>query len=369
MVSDHEKSVDELQENVSATKSFATDLQSFFGGKIVEAEIQKEEMFIQSLIENGSLQQINLLCRIDDRLSDILAMKRIGEISVITNTPTIKLTMDRDKQAQQVVLTTPKTINYINPTLLKKIEIPEGEYINGISGCTIMPSGKMVFVDNGNKRLLIYNENGLFDSEIPISQQPIEVTCIDEKTVAVTHNWPPHHIEIVNIENKKITNKVKTSKPCYGITNINGRLVYYERGSGIKTVDVTDENTAITVVKVDSDHYWNYVTSSKDKIYRTDQHSSTVICSTVTGQTVWELKDKSIFKGIRGVTIDKDHNVYVASNSNNSVVVLSPDGKDARPLLGEDNGIKMPYGIHFDQSRNLLLVTNLSGAAFLYNIT
>ncbi|XP_071153175.1 uncharacterized protein [Mytilus edulis] len=368
-VSDHGETLDELQKNISATKSFATDLQTFFGCKMFEAEIHKEEKFMQSLIEDVSLQQISLRCRIDDKISDILSMTKIGEISVTTNPPTITLTMDRDKQAQHIVPTTSKTINDINPTLLKKIEVLKGERRNVISGCTIMPSGKMVFVDNVYNRLLIYNENGLLDSEIPVSKQPVEVTCIDEKTVAVTHNAQPYHIEIVNIENKKITNKIKTSKPCYGITNNNGMLVYYEMGSGIQTEDVTDGSIVITVVKVKGDYYWNYVTTSRDKIYRTDQHTSTVTCYTVTGQKVWELKDESIFKGIRGITIDNDSNVYVTSKDNNNVVVLSSDGKVARQLLGKDDGVELPLGIHFDQRRNILLVTNLYEKAFLFKIS
>ncbi|CAG2201133.1 unnamed protein product [Mytilus edulis] len=120
-VSDHGESLDELQKNIFATKSFATDLQSFFGCKMFEAEIHKEEKFMQSLIEDVSLQQISLRCRIDDKISDILSMTKIGEISVTTNPPTITLTMDRDKQAQHIVPTTSKTINDINPTLLKKL--------------------------------------------------------------------------------------------------------------------------------------------------------------------------------------------------------------------------------------------------------
>ncbi|CAC5426649.1 unnamed protein product [Mytilus coruscus] len=54
-ISDHGKTIDELKNNISATKSFATDLQTFFGGKMFEAKIKEEEKFIVSLIEDGSL--------------------------------------------------------------------------------------------------------------------------------------------------------------------------------------------------------------------------------------------------------------------------------------------------------------------------
>ncbi|XP_063420761.1 uncharacterized protein LOC134705978 [Mytilus trossulus] len=363
----HDKSLNELQKRISATKSFATDLQTFLGGKMFEAEIQKEEIFMQSLITDGSLQQINLQCIIDNKMSDILSMTKIGEISAIENPPTITLTMTRDKQAQLMLPTISKSINDINPTLLKTFEIPKGREVVGISGCTIMPTGKMVFVDQTNDRLVIHKENGSFVCVIPVSHQPLDVTCIGENTVAITHNKEPFHIEIIHIVNKKTVKSIKTSNRCYGITYNKGRLIYYETGSGIKTTEFTDESTVTTVVKDDGKHNWNYVTTSKYKMYYTNGTTNTVTCYTITGQKVWEYKDDSILKMIRGVAIDNYSNVYVASHADNSVVVISPDGQHARRLL-ENNGIYFPMGIHFDQDRNILLFTNMLGTIYLYNI-
>lgn len=173
--SDHGKLLDELQKNIFATKSFATDLQTFFGGKMFEAEIQKEEKFMQSLIEDGSLQQVNLKCRIDDKMSDILSMTKIGEILVISNPPIITLTTETDKQAQKIVPTLSKTINDISLNLFQSFEISKRETEIAITGCTIMPSGEMVFVDQLNDRLVIHNKHGLLDCEIPVSHYPVDV--------------------------------------------------------------------------------------------------------------------------------------------------------------------------------------------------
>ncbi|CAG2234972.1 unnamed protein product [Mytilus edulis] len=337
------------------------------GGKIFEADIQKEEKFMQSLIEDGDLQQLNLQFKIDDKLSKILSLTKMAEMSIITNPPTIQMTTVSDKQAQQMIPKISKTIKDITPTLLARFEIPKQGKAPAITGCTIMPTQQIIFVDQANDRLLIHNENNSFHSEIPVSTWPIDVTCIDENTVAVTHNAEPYHIEIINIADRKIVKRIKTSNMCYGITNIEGRLLYYEIGSGIITADVTDEGTVTTVVKVDGKNNWTYVTTSKDKIYYTNTFPNTVTCCTVTGQKLWEYKDESILNSIHGVTVDNDSNVYVTSNERSRIVVLSPDGKDARQLL-EGNGIKQPCGIHFDKRRNILLVTNLYGATFLYNI-
>ncbi|VDI82532.1 Hypothetical predicted protein [Mytilus galloprovincialis] len=290
-VSDHEKTIDELPNSLSATKSFATDLQTFFGGKVLDAKIQSEERFMVSLLEDRSLQQINLQCRMDDKMWDILSMTQIGDIYVVTKPPAITIKTDRENQAQKILPPISKTIDHINLISLKRFEVSKGKKRIAIAGCTIMPSGNIVFVDQNNDRLIIHNENGLFVCEIPVSHWPVGVTWIDKNTVAVTHNAEPNHIEIVNIVNKKIVNQIKTSNLCYGITNEKGELIYYEKGRGIQTADVNSKNTATTVVKVDGKYAWNYVTISKGKIYHTNSETGIVTCyRCFTGQKVWEIQ-------------------------------------------------------------------------------
>ncbi|CAG2234735.1 unnamed protein product [Mytilus edulis] len=229
-------------------------------------------------------------------MSDILSMKKMGEISVIVNPPTITMTTEREKQAQQMVPKISNTINDINLTLLKKFEISKERKLPVISDCTIMPTREIVFVDKTNDRLTIHSENGSFVCEIPVSHRPVSITCIDENSVAVTHNQKPYHIEIINIANRKIVKRIKTSYECYGITHQNGKLIYYETGSGIQTRNINDESTVTAVVTIDGKHHWNYITSSKDNINHTSDESNTVTCYTITGQKIWEYKDDSIFK-------------------------------------------------------------------------
>ncbi|XP_063420763.1 uncharacterized protein LOC134705980 [Mytilus trossulus] len=366
-ISSHSKTIDKLQKNISATKHVATDLQTFLGGKMFEAEVQKEEKFMQSLKEDGDFQQIKLECKIDDHISDILCMTQMGQISITANPPTITVSTNREKHAQQMIPTIPKTINEINLTLLARFEISKRKGLQ-ISGCTIMPSRKIVFVDQVNHSLVIHNENGVFESEILVSQSPVDVTGIDENTVAVTHNSRPYHTEVIDIANKLVVKMIKTPNMCYGITKREGRLIFYTFGTGIQTVDVTDESTFTTLVKVDYKNHSNYVTASKDETYHACPGSNTVTCYTVTGQKIWEYTHELMLHGIRDITVDNDSNVYVASYGNNNVVVISPDGNDAHRLLGEENEIKKPHGIHIDNKKNNLLVVNFCGTAFLYNI-
>jgi hypothetical protein len=58
----------------------------------------------------------------------------------------------------------------------------------------------MIYVDWDNRRLLILNDDGTLDKEIPCSLgQPRDVAYLDDTTVAVSTT---NGIEIVNIDTK-----------------------------------------------------------------------------------------------------------------------------------------------------------------------
>jgi hypothetical protein len=59
----------------------------------------------------------------------------------------------------------------------------------------------MICVDWCNRRLLIHNDDGTLDKEIPSSLGQLrDVTYLDDTTVAVSKN---KGIEIINIDTKK----------------------------------------------------------------------------------------------------------------------------------------------------------------------
>jgi hypothetical protein len=58
----------------------------------------------------------------------------------------------------------------------------------------------MIFVDRSSNTLVILNEDGTLDKELTSSRgNSLDVTCLDDTTVAVTGN----DIEIINIDSTK----------------------------------------------------------------------------------------------------------------------------------------------------------------------
>ncbi|VDH95851.1 Hypothetical predicted protein [Mytilus galloprovincialis] len=58
----------------------------------------------------------------------------------------------------------------------------------------------------------------------------------------------------------------------------------------------------------------------------------------------------------KGLTLDKNGFVYIASNGNNSIVVVSPDGTTCKTILSEADGIKDPWAIDIKRETRLMIV-------------
>ncbi|XP_052101422.1 uncharacterized protein LOC127735315 [Mytilus californianus] len=355
-LAEHTETLDLLQTNMSAIKEYASDLQAFLGSKMIETEIKKHEIFMHSLFEDGSLQKIDLNCKIGDNLSDVLStVTSFGSISVASSSPLVVLQTEKDKQAQNRTFHRAPliAINDIKMTSKRKFEF------SGVTGCSFSSTEDIILVDYDKKRLLILKEDGTLKNDIPLlNPNPLDVTCIDDKTVAVSFPYS-NQIQIINILTKTIGSRIKTTSNCYDICYRDGYLLYCNTGTGIQKVNVSD-NCSSTLIKDETLSNWSFVTTSKDKIFYTNNLHHTVTCCSLTGEKLWEYKDQSV-RSPRGISVDKDSNVYIASASNNSIIVLSSDGKEARKLLGSDDGINQSYALAFDVKKEKLIVANYHG--------
>jgi hypothetical protein len=156
-------------------------------------------------------------------------------VSIEASSPSVVIRKMKAKQAQIMsVIQHPsvKSINDIQLTLHNTFDIPKGKSYICITGCIVCPNGKMILVDcYNNNRLVILNDDGTLDKEIPCSlSYPFDVTYLDDRTVAVATN---NGIEIINIDTKKTERRINTSEQCSGITYHNGVLLWCEEQKGI----------------------------------------------------------------------------------------------------------------------------------------
>lgn len=92
----------------------------------------------------------------------------------------------------------------------------------------------------------------------------------------------------------------------------------------------------------------------------------TVKCYSVRGDKRWEYKNESIMSAPTGIAVVQHDIVYVNSNRNKSVVLISADGKNGKTLLTEKDKIRESYGIYLNI--NKLYVVSYSGVLLTFDI-
>ena len=360
--------INEIQGTLLALKEYVSDLQTFLGSKSIEVEVEKQEKIVESLSEDGSLKQLNIKCSIDNNILDLVStITTFGSVAIETGSQTAVLLTEKSKYAQIMSVAEPPSLHSINDiklTLYSKVNIPI-ELSNSMTGCVICPNGKMLLTDKSSKQnLVILNNDGTLDKVITCSPYyPHDVTLIDESTVAVSTSGG---ICIINIDTKRTERVIKTTERCYGIAYYAGTLLLCEGSRGLNKMELSDDRIT-TLVEDDMLPPGSFVTTFGDKIFQTNHANESVICYTINGEKLWEFKDESVMRQPAGVAVDNNCNIYVISHYYNKVIVLSPDGKQWKQLLDENDGLIRPYAISIEKTTNNILITNYDGRVFLYH--
>jgi hypothetical protein len=361
--------INEIQGTILALKEYASDLLTFLGSKSIEVEVEKQEKYVESLSEDGSLKQFNIKCSIDSKILDLMStITTFGSVAIETGPQTAVLKTEKSKQAQIMSVVEPPSLHSINDiklTLYSNITIPN-EISHTSRGCVICPNGQMLFTVSNNQNLVILNKDGTFDKEITCSPyNSRDVTLIDDSTVAVSTSGD---IRIINIDTKRTESVIKTTDRCYGIAYHKGTLLSCEGSRGLIKMELSDGRitTLVEDVKLPGE---SFVTTFGDKIFQTNHVNNSVTCYAINGEKLWEFKGESVLMQPIGVAVDNHCNIYVASSNNHVVIVLSPDGKQWRQLLDQNDGISCPYGISIDKTTNNVLISNYYGSPLMYHIS
>ena len=136
-----------------------------------------------------------------------------------------------------------------------------------------------------------------------------------------------------------------------------------------KGIDLIDKRTMQLVGNISCQIPWYaYITEHDGKIYHTNHRTNAVTCRTINGQIMWEFSNQTCLNEPGGIAVDSFGNIYVVGDNPVSLVVISPNGKQYRQLLGKQKSLNKPTGLSFNKSTNQLLVANLDGHACLFDV-
>ncbi|XP_060564782.1 uncharacterized protein LOC132723992 [Ruditapes philippinarum] len=231
------------------------------------------------------------------------------------------------------------------------------------AGIDFLPDGRLVAVDNKNKKCLVYNEKLEKVGSYQLCYQPLSVVAVSEDEVAIT-SPAALKLDILHVNKSNDITLDRTIK----VTTVYGSIClkddkHFVAGTiehstpvriisstgGEKDFNINFPNKSYPIGK----GACTYIRSS-DKMVLTDKNDDTVYIYDVKTNTKVVVKDDQI-KEPRGVTVGPYDTILVCSKETNSIVQISQTGQI---LSSHKTDTKFPNIACVSHDKSFLAVTN-----------
>ncbi|XP_063398529.1 uncharacterized protein LOC134683270 [Mytilus trossulus] len=369
VLKENENEINESRTNIKNIKQHATDLQTFISMKELEKKVASKNEFLQSLINSENFKNCELSYTANAAMQYLdNHIKTFGEVETVTKSCDVVLKQRKDKQAQIMMPHLSSTlVENVNVKLHKTINI-KGQFIRG---CCMLPDGKMAFSSyiNHGSAVRVFNCHGTKDFEVITPTYAFDVAYIShDNTLAVTSGGSHAKcITIIDIQSKQMKKTVPVNCYYYGIAVTDGNFICSAAGKGIQLINPHNNSTS-DLVRDDKIPDLSYVTMFDDKIYHTNNQANSVTCYDLQGTVEWTFQNERVLRGLRGVAVDNDGNVYVVGELSKNVVVISTDGHQYKEIATVSDGLSQPISLDYNRKTNQLLVSNFIENAMTFTL-
>ncbi|XP_071121940.1 uncharacterized protein [Mytilus edulis] len=359
----NKREIDASIEDVETIKNYATDMQTFLGIKQLENKLNETENKILLWTDSTRLGHTVVSFKINSVLQNISnGITEFGTHSVDFQPCELSLYKRKEGQAQLTVSLEPKTsVDHITLKLKTKFKT----LCTDVSGCCILPCGKLVVSHFDPAYLKLFAPDGKYEKVIKnIMPNIIDVAYVNNETVAVVSSSEVN-IKLVNLKSGRAFSSIHTDLPSKGLTYIKGSFIISSDEGHLLEVGLEDTKTNI----IGSNVVATYVASFENNLYFEEQDTNIVVCQNRNGDLLWTFTDETVIKGIRCITVDEHGNLFVVGKESKNVIIISSDGTKHKILLSETNLCGSPWAIDYNSELNVLLVANKKdGQVFLYSV-
>ncbi|KAJ8311015.1 hypothetical protein KUTeg_011460 [Tegillarca granosa] len=357
-IENRNKVIQNCNKLIETCKTRSSETQVFLEmKKILEREKEQVEELEQILTKH---KKFEYEFRLDNDIKKLITkLKTIGQIEEKVNFSPAKYPKPNR----------PETINLKEciPQLVSSFSIKDKCGVNTpVFGGYFMPDNTLLLALFSGQKLVLFNNNGdLIKQSGQLSGTVYDVCMLDPTTVVVTR-WHGNLIDFINILTLTVNKTVSVGLWCGGITSSDNKL---DVGCSHKLLILDKDGNEEKEINTNCCIYGvTIINRGEKKIVYTnyDNHS----CHFVRYSDLQEVQKFTHpeLEYPRGVTSDREGNVYIAGCLSGNVLQLSLEGYLLRVLLQD---LDTPCGIQFDVDTDRFFISYSYAAKSItqHNIT
>jgi WD40 repeat protein len=250
-------------------------------------------------------------------------------------------------------------------TLLASIELKQGEgdVMEPLyTGLDFLPDGRLVAVDNYNKKCLVYNQKLEKMGFVLLPDNPRDVTVMNDEDTAVSSGPKIYFIKISKSSDATVTRTLKVAMNCYSICMMSDDSFLvgcYDDPQPIRVISVKGEERALAI-NIPSKQYKRdestcaYI-KNPNKVVLSEKFAHTVYIYDIANNTGVEVKDEKIIKEPRGMAVGPADCIFVCCTLANSILQISHTGQ---LLSSHVLDMKYPRSVCVSKDNTRLAVSN-----------
>ncbi|KAK3593040.1 hypothetical protein CHS0354_005408 [Potamilus streckersoni] len=322
-----------------------------------------EEMLMESRKSEDDMKVAIITTKLTGQVFKYLERYKIMEM----NSEIVALGFDIENRCEGIIKTMSSIRKMITRVATKKTilpniqpnsmftfstKIPHDREICDICSGVFMSDERLVLSDSGNKKLKLFNSRFQLIYCLKMDGENMYICRVDEGTVAVTVG---RYIRLVSATNILVLQRIIfVGDDCYGIASYQKNIFVHITGGLFLTFDTS----GIVINKIMSGNaldWHNTHCASPDgkRIYCTTNNRMVTMDMKGNRINMFESKDMKLPSGI---TVDKQGIIYCCGMVSNTVIQISPEGRQLGVLLSRNDTLQKPVGICLNDKNDTILV-------------
>ncbi|KAK3593033.1 hypothetical protein CHS0354_005397 [Potamilus streckersoni] len=240
-----------------------------------------------------------------------------------------------------------------NSMVIFSAKISSDNKVCSIYSGVFLPDDRLVLSDVRNKKLKMFDKSFQCISSL-MFKRPRFVCRLDDSTVAITSR---NKINIVSVVNTlTLLRSIYIGVSCNGIAYYQQKIVVNISGKSLLTYNTSGK--IISKVQSYDDclggmYNTHCVSQDGQNIYCTK--ANVIVTMDMNGNKLNTFESKDL-KGAKGITVDKNGMIYSCGSDSNTVIEVTPQGRQLDVLLSSDDGLSNPIGLCLNDRKDVILV-------------